>query len=150
MRRLFAKVLIAIAVLPVASIHAQTKSAGDADEVKRLEQQRVEALVRGDIKTLEQMLSDDLTYTHSTGRVDTKAEFIGALTSGAVRYHQMDHSDVQARAYNNTVVLTGRSAVRIRAASDEISFQLRFINIYVKRNGRWQMVAWQSTRLPSQ
>jgi ketosteroid isomerase-like protein len=146
-KQLLASIIIAAAVLPLASGHAQTKS-DDGEQVKRLESERVKALVAGDVKTIEQVFADDLVYTHSNAVLDTKASFIESIKSGAVKYEEMSHRDVKARAYSNTVVLTGASAVRVRANGRQMSFQIRFTNVYVRRDGRWQMVAWQSSRLP--
>lgn len=117
-------------------------------ELRRLEQQRVEALVRADVATLDRILSDDLSYIHSSGKLDTKAEFIDSIKSGAMKYSQMDHEGVSVRMLPDLALISGRSAVRVAANAQQLSFQIRFIAAYARREGRWQMVAWQSTRLP--
>jgi hypothetical protein len=47
-----------------------------------------------------------------------------------------------------TVVLTGAARIRVTANGNPISFGVRFTDVYVNKDGQWQMVAWQSTRLP--
>jgi ketosteroid isomerase-like protein len=130
----------------------EARADGDTEkQVRQLERERVEALVRADIKALDRILSDDLTYTHSTGRVDTKASLIDSIKSGTQKYEAMDHTDISVRLFRDVAVMSGTSAVKVRSGgpSAELrSFQIRFINVYVKQTGRWQMVAWQSTRLP--
>ena len=46
----------------------------------------------------------------------------------------------------DTVVLTGRAEISIDRAGEPISFAVRFTDVYAKRAGGWQMVAWQSTK----
>src|SRR5436305_71878 len=54
---------------------------GPAEAVKALELLRFESMVKGDTGTLERVLGEDLTYTHSTGAVDSKAHFLDILKS---------------------------------------------------------------------
>jgi ketosteroid isomerase-like protein len=93
-------------------------------------------------------LSDDLLYTHSSARVETKAEFLAALRSGELKYEAMNHEDLKVRVYGDTALVTGRSAVRVRSRGQENNLQIRFLAVYVRKAGHWQMVAWQSTRFP--
>jgi len=51
------------------------------------------------------------------------------------------------RVYAATAVVTGQAAVEIKVNGQAKNLQIRFIDVYVKREGHWQMVAWQSTRL---
>jgi hypothetical protein len=44
--------------------------------------------------------------------------------------------------------LTGAARIRVTANGNPISFGVRFTDVYVNKDGQWQMVAWQSTRLP--
>jgi ketosteroid isomerase-like protein len=148
-------VLSLIAAAPFAFAQNPAKEARTDDDaekqVRKLEHERVAALVKGDLNSLDRILSDDLIYTHSTGRIDTKASLIDSIKSGAQKYEAMDHDDLAVRVFQKVALLTGKSSVRVRSggASAELrSFQIRFMNVYAKQGGRWQMVAWQSTRLP--
>ena len=134
-------------VLPSAATPEKTKQSRVEQEILQLEKARIEALVRNDRAALERILADDLTYTHSSGETETKAEFLARLASGNLKYLSMEHEDVRARTYGNVAVLTGRSKVRVLLAGQERNFQIRFINAYAKRSEGWQMVAWQSTRI---
>lgn len=105
-------------------------------------------MTEGDIPALEQLLADDLIYTHTDARVQTKAEFIRSLRTGELRYVSIEPENTEVRLYGTTAVVTGRAAMKVRSEGRESSFQIRFIDVYVRRKGQWQMVAWQSTRLP--
>ena len=114
------------------------------DEIIALENRRIEAMTKGDVQALEEILADDLIYTHTTARLDTKASFIDAIKSGRSNYKSVDTSDVSVRQFGDSAVVTGHAKFHV----GDNKFEARFIDVYAKRNGAWQMVAWQSTRLP--
>ncbi len=113
-----------------------------------LDKKRMNAMAQKDIATLNALLSDDLVYTHSTARLDTKKSLIEAMESGKTVYTGVEPSDVQAQDLGNAVVLTGAARIRVMSNGNPISFGVRFTDVYVNKGGQWQMVAWQSTRLP--
>lgn len=117
-------------------------------EIRQRETRRVEALVRGDFGILDEILSDDLTYTHASGVYESKAQIMANLKSGQVKYESLTPEDVLVRVYGTTGVVTGVARVKVQVKSEHLSLQLRFTNVYVKKGDRWQMVAWQATRLP--
>ncbi|HJU18686.1 MAG TPA: nuclear transport factor 2 family protein [Stellaceae bacterium] len=122
--------------------------AGNAQTVIDLDRRRMEAMARKDTRTLNELISDDLVYTHSSARLDTKQSLIGAMESGQTVYSSVVPSDVEAQDYGDTVVLTGSARISVNSGGNAMNFGVRFTDVYVNKGGRWQMVAWQSTRLP--
>ena len=76
------------------------------DEIIELESQRIAAMIACDEPTPDAVLADDFIYTHSTARVETKAEFIGNVTSGRLRYISFERSYLTFQAYGDTAVVT--------------------------------------------
>ena len=113
-----------------------------------LDKKRMTAMAQKDVATLNALLADDLVYTHSTARLDTKQSLIGAMESGATVYTAVEPSDVKAQDLGDAVVLTGSCRISVMSGGRPNSFGVRFIDVYANRGGRWQMVTWQSTRLP--
>ena len=72
-----------------------------------LDRKRMNAMAQKDIATLNALLSDDLVYTHSTARLDTKKSLIEAMESGRTVYTGVEPSDVKAQDLGSAVVLTG-------------------------------------------
>ena len=122
--------------------------AGNADTVIELDRRRMTAMAQKDIATLNELIADDLVYTHSSARLDTKKSLIGNMESGSTVYTSVVPSDVKAQDLGDTVVLTGSCKISVNANGRPNSFGVRFTDVYAKRNGRWQMVTWQSTRTP--
>jgi ketosteroid isomerase-like protein len=122
--------------------------ANNSQKIIALDKQRMDAMCKQDIPTLNALLADDLVYTHSSARLDTKQSLIRSMQSGTTVYTAIEPSDVKAQDCGDAVVLTGAARIRVTSNGDPISFGVRFTDVYVHRGGQWQMVAWQSTRLP--
>jgi ketosteroid isomerase-like protein len=116
-------------------------------EVLEADGRRVQALLSNDLAALEDLLADDLTYVHSNGNLDTKDTYIGALRSGATRYLSMVMSGLSVRTDGNTAVVAGSFEARVQTRNGEVNPKPRVLIVYVKRDGRWQMLAWQSTSI---
>ena len=114
--------------------------------VRQVEDRRVKAIIDDDFAALDVILADDLTYAHSSGVLDTKASYLEALKSGKTKYLTFDRTPSVVRLYGDTAVITGTATLSLRGQA--APFSLRYTLVYVRRDGQWRMVAWQSTRLP--
>jgi ketosteroid isomerase-like protein len=123
--------------------------AANGQTIIDLDKKRMQAMAKKDVATLEAVLADDLIYTHSSARLDTKRSLIDAMASGATVYTGVEPSDVKAQDLGDTVVLTGIAQIKVVSNGTPNAFGVRFTDVYAKRNGSWQMVTWQSTRLPA-
>ena len=113
-----------------------------------LDRKRMTAMAEKDIATLNAVLADDLIYTHSSARLDTKQSLIGNMESGSTVYTSVVPSNVKAQDLGDTVVLTGECKISVNANGRPNSFGVRFTDVYANKGGKWQMVTWQSTKLP--
>ena len=122
--------------------------ADNGQKIIALDKQRMDAMCKQDIAALNTLLADDLIYTHSSARLDTKKSLIGSMESGTTVYTAIVPSDVKAQDCGDAVVLTGAARIHVTSNGNPVNFGVRFTDVYVNRGGQWQMVAWQSTRLP--
>ncbi len=79
--------------------------AGNAQKIIELDRQRMTAMAEKDVATLNKLVADDLIYTHSSARIDTKKSLIGAMESGATVYTAVEPSEVVAQDLGDAVVL---------------------------------------------
>jgi len=122
--------------------------AGNEQKIIDLDRKRMNAMAQKDVTTLKALLSDELVYTHSSARLDTKQSLIGAMESGATVYTAVEPSDVKAQDLGDAVVLTGSCRISVMSNGRPNTFSVLFTDVYANKGGQWQMVAWQSTRLP--
>jgi ketosteroid isomerase-like protein len=120
----------------------------NGQKIIELDKKRMHAMAQKDIATLNTLLSDDLVYTHSSARLDTKQSLIRGMESGTTVYTAVEPSDVKAQDLGNVVVLTGVARIGVTSNGNPVNFSVRFTDVYANNGGQWQMVAWQSTRLP--
>ncbi len=124
----------------------QAAFAQDA-EIQAMEKQWASAIRSMDGKVLEAILGDGLIYAHSTGIVDTKKEYIAKVTSGKQKYEGVEQQSALIKAYGDTVVLHARMHMWGVNQSGKFDDQLMMIHTWVKRNGKWLLVAHQTTKL---
>lgn len=132
----------ALALLTAASAaHAQ------AESLLRIARWRFEADFKADKAALDSLLADDLTYGRTSGVRHTKAEVLALVGAGGP--YALDYStpdSLVARVYGETGVVTG--LLKVKLTAQPAPYTLRFTDTWVRRQGRWQLVAFQATRLP--
>ena len=143
--------VLAAAVAVVLAHPAAVRAAGPADQatIHDLEAKRQQAMLAADQEALRSLLADDLTYTHASGVEDTKASFLGAISSGK-KYLAIDRTEEHIRVYGTVAVVTGRVSIHTQwAPAAPSTAKLLFTDVWTRQaDGRWQVVAWQSTRQP--
>jgi hypothetical protein len=105
-------------------------------------------MVRGDLTALDTLLGPELSYIHSDGVLESKAQFLATLRTGRLRYQAIEPGDLKTRLYGDVGVVTGRSRMGVIAGSELLQFSVRFTAIYRHTAKSWVLVAWQATRLP--
>jgi len=114
-----------------------------------LDKERMQAMVDKDVAKLKNLLCENLIYTHSSARLDTKDSLIAAMESGATQYTSLKATGVEAQDLGDAVILTGAAQISILANGTPNSFGVRFTDVYQNQGGTWRLVAWQSTKLPA-
>lgn len=116
--------------------------------VAEIEKQRFAALVSKDFGYLEKVLAEDLFYCHSNGLIDTKTSFIQSIKDGKLTYQEMNVEELKVRIYGKTAVITGVCGAKVLSNGQQLNTRFRFTDVYVKNKVGWQMVSWQSLRMP--
>jgi len=135
---------LAAALLGGASAQAD----GPEQAVLAAQDKRVALTIAADVAALGAMMTDDLTYTHSSANVDTKATFLEALRSGKSKYTSITFEDRRVRLHGDTAIVSGTSHVLVTAGGRDLDIRLRFTELYLKQSGAWKMALWHSTRVP--
>ena len=124
------------------------ETTGAEADVLSADERRFDAMRRGDWTALDAALADDLTYVHSTARLESKAEHVQNLRAGKPHYRGIAPRDRRARVHGNIGVVNGVSEMHVENAGKEQRFTVRYLAVYAKAGGEWRMIAWQSTRQP--
>ena len=123
-------------------------AAAGEDEIRKVEAAWADAVKAGDQTKLDKMLADGLVYTHSTGIVEGKSEYLAKLKQGTQKYAGIDASGVGVHMYKDAAVVN--SKLRMTGATKGVPFDNTVLctHMWVKQGGHWQLVAHQTTKLP--
>jgi ketosteroid isomerase-like protein len=124
-----------------------TGTTGVEAEILKADDRRFEAMRRGDWAALDAALADDLTYVHSTARLESKTEHIANLRGGKPHYLGIAPRDRRARVHGNVGIVNGVSEMHVERDGKEQRFTVRYLAVYARVGESWRMIAWQSTRV---
>ena len=118
-------------------------------ELMQIERDIGQANIRRDKAYFERIEADEFIFTDSGGGLTTKAEDVASLDKpvGDVKLVSYEVDDMKVRLYDDTAVVTGRTTTVSRAKDREFMSKSRFTDVFVKRNGKWQLVAGHSSRI---
>ncbi len=133
------------------SLLAGTVARAESPEVEAVlaaDRARGAALLAADTKALDALLAEDLHYTHSTGKLETKAIHLGTIKDG-LRYEKFVTSDVQGQVIvPGVVVLNGKLDQRKVSNGKGSDSSLMFHSVWRKDPSGWRMVSMQTAVLP--
>ena len=146
------KSIVAYAVVFMAQCILMPNAIADGVSIEQsaldFQSARFTAMIDADMGSLEAFLADDLTYTHTTGWIETKSGFLSTVESGKIDYMSITPTDVDVRVYGNVAVITGLAGLQGAVDDRTVSFTIRFLDVSRRVGDSWQLVAWQSVRLP--
>jgi hypothetical protein len=113
----------------------------------RADQARIRAMMAGDGAALGALMSDQLRFVHSDGRVESKAEYVKNLMAGDTQYADAKTSELETMQVDaEVVVILGVQQMRKRLGPDWSDVKLRYLAVWRNESGVWRMIAWQSAR----
>ncbi len=145
MRRQTTGITALAAALAMATAVAHAGGAEQA--VLAAHDARIVATIAADVAALGAMMTDDLTYTHSSGTTETKAQFLDGLKTGKYVYRSVTPEDRRVRLYADAAVVSGPCRIVIEPGGKRSEIHLYFTEFYVRQGDRWRMALWHSTRL---
>jgi hypothetical protein len=142
-----------VIVLLVMTCSAFAQTASDAAELTKLLNDFLAGASRNDPAVHERFWADDLIYTRSAGRRVNKAEVMHDVRSAPAPKPSDPKTiytaeDIQIQQYGNTAVVAFRLVATTETGAGKQVANLLNSGTFVKRDGKWQAVNWQSTRMP--
>ena len=129
---------------PVVTAPASTEDV--AATITQLERDWVAAIVKKDTATLDRLIADDFVGTSPTAHTYTKTIAINDLKAGTYVVDKMDLDEVTVNVYGTTAVSFVSQQEKSRYAGVDSSGHYHFTDVWVKKDGRWQVVASHGTR----
>ena len=106
-----------------------------------------EAMFANDVGILDELMADEYVGYDPTGKPQDRALSLEAYAPGNVKLDRYDVEEVDARVIGEVGIISGKGYIHGTFAGSEFEHRLRFLDLYVHRDGRWQMILSQVTEL---
>lgn len=132
--------VLSLGLGPAATAWAETS---DDAVIRGLNDDYLRAFLACDVARYRELLADDFHGVLADGRSIDKAEFLrqAALPAGATEFKSVE---LLIRVYGDAAIASGRVSYKRPSGS---AVQTRYVDVYLRRQGRWQIVSAQSTRI---
>jgi hypothetical protein len=121
----------------------------DQKQVLAAEDRRYAAMVDADLAVLDELCADELSYTHSSGVRDTKAEYLGKVRSGYYDYHRIDHPVERFEVVGDTAIVVGRMTADLHVDGTRKTIDNLSLAVWTRRAGGWRLLAYAPSPLPA-
>jgi len=108
-----------------------------------------DALMSNDVEQLDRLMADDYMGFDPLGNPQDKALSMAAYQPGVATLDRYDAEDVNTRIVGEVGIITGKGYIHGMYAGGEFAHNVRFLDMYVMRDGRWQLYLSQVTELPA-
>jgi ketosteroid isomerase-like protein len=165
-RRLFFLSLLTTALFWISTGLWSAQYGAESDEaitkeVLKVEDERIQAHQGHDRAAMERIYADDLVWTFPTGERLTKVQFMDIILNGKLKPYVISdgvqkpvttikQEDRHFYVFGNTVVVTRYAPMMELYNGKPLPHPRRFFNVYVKQDGRWQLVTHHSTPVAEQ
>ncbi len=152
MKKLLGLGIVAVSILALTAQTQKPKgtagrAGGDEATLVDIENGWNEAAMKKDVATLDKYYADDVTDVAPDGTLNTKTQDIDDIKNGVLSIESATNEDLKPRIYGNAAVVTGTGTLKGTYKGENISGRYRFTDTFVKRNGRWECVATQATKI---
>lgn len=141
MRSIFMIILLSVATCSVAQTTAREQVAATVEQFKK-------ALIDSDGKMLDQLTAPELSYGHSSGKIEDKAAFVQSLTSGASDFVTIDLTNQTIRLAGNTAIVRHQLSGEINDSGKTGTVKLGVMLIWQKQQNQWKLLARQAFKMP--
>jgi ketosteroid isomerase-like protein len=118
---------------------------GSETAIRKLMDDFATAVLKKDAAMLDKLIGDTITYSHSNGTVETKAQALEAFKKA--KYEKWDYKDQKMQFFGNTALVRGDIEI-LNVASNPAPIKINVLQVWAKTSKGWQLVARQATRLP--
>lgn len=132
---------------PTARVSDPVGDEATIDLIKKLESDRLAAGLRKDLDAISLATAEDYIQIDPEGNILDRAATLQRIKSSYAQLQANPVDDMVVRLYGNVAVLTARATPKGTIDGKSTLAPIRYTRVYVKRDGRWQVVLFQQTRV---
>ena len=127
------------------STGARTPAQDTEAMLMKMERDGAAALMKRDLAGFSAIFAEDVVFTGPDGAVQTKAQLLADVKSGALVIQSTEISDLKVHVFGESAVVTYATTDKGKYKERDISGRYRWTDVFVHRAGKWQIVASQGT-----
>jgi len=135
------------ALMVVASGGVVLAQAGEEAVVAKAVEAFREAMHKADKAAFEKLCADQLSYGHSAGRIETKAEFIAASTNGKTAWKSIALSDISVQIVGTNAIARHKLTGETLSEGKTSAINIGILMVWAKQGADWKLLARQAFRL---
>jgi len=132
-----------LSMISLSSISQSKDQKSVSDAVEKLRK----VMIDGDRAGLENIAADSLSYGHSSGKVENKAEFVEAIASGKSDFVTIDLSEQTITVSHNIAVVRHVLNAATNDGGKPATVKLKVLLVWEKEKGEWKLLARQAVKL---
>lgn len=136
------KLLVIVLLINVFAANAQTDEAKLTNTLKAFHQ----ALVNKNTVAINQQADKAMSYGHSNGWVETKAELIKNLETGYLKYNSYKEDSIQISMNGNMASARFIADINVMVNENPGNYHLMVLEVWVKKGNRWILFARQAVK----
>lgn len=121
--------------------------AAKAREVEQAVESLRKAMVDADRARLMDLAADELSYGHSSGLIETKAEFVEAIAGGKNIFKSLSLSDLSTRVVGDIAIARHVFAAEVVNDGKPNSVRIGILQVWTRRSEGWKLLARQAFKL---
>lgn len=137
---------IVVAVILLLQLPGYAQSRGE-NKLTQAVKELHKAMVDADRGTLEKLTDSSLSYGHSSGKVETKEEFITSLTNGSSDFSTIDITDVTINIFKNTAIVRHRLTGQTNNNGEPGNVNVGVMLVWGRVKKDWKLIARQAYKL---
>jgi len=146
--------LAVVATLPTIALAKEKATGATADveaTVKKIEQEILDGILKSDTSALEKYLTSDYLGIGPDGATQNKSEFLSDVKSGTLKLESSEMSDMKVQVSDpDMAVVVYRTNDKGTYKGKDVTGEYRWLDVFVKRGGKWQIAIDQGTQIAKQ
>jgi Domain of unknown function (DUF4440) len=138
----------AVVVLSFGLLHRPSLAqSGDEAAVNQAAEELNQAMLKADKAKLEELLSDQLSYGHSGGVIESKAQFIDVVAGKKTTYKAITVTEPSTSVVGDNAIVRNKLVVEFETDGKPGTSRIGALQVWRKEGGRWKLLARQAFRL---
>ncbi|HAK76501.1 MAG TPA: DUF4440 domain-containing protein [Runella sp.] len=140
------KKIVFVLFLSVCSWAAQAQSKDEIAVANAVEALK-KAMIDADKTVLENLAADELSYGHSGGKVEDKAEFVRAIVSGESDFVKIDLTEQTIKIVGNNAIVRHKLFAQTNNKGQAGTANIAILLVWQKQKGQWKLLARQAVKI---